>query len=333
MTPPEALPAAAGVTAGVEGEPRTIRLAPAARRRRLLFVVHGDRAGRADIERLLERLRGMGHPVDLAVTEAQGDAERLTRAGVQHRPGAVVAVGGDGTVNEVVNGLSGSMVPLGLLPAGTANDFARQVGIPDDLDAAMDVILRRRPTRVDTGALNGRRFLNVSTGGMGAEVTAETSAEAKELLGALAYAITGVRKLAHLEATPLHVTAPGYELACSALLFAVGNGRATGGGIPLTPRARYRDGLLDLCVIEPRALVSLAALLVKVRRGEHLGEAGVHYARLPEFTIRADREVSVNVDGEPTSGRTLAYRVRAGDLRIYLPPMRTATGVPRAGPR
>src|SRR3954471_21648594 len=101
----------------------------------------------------------------------------------------VAPAGGDGTVNDVVNGLDGLDVPLGIIPLGTANDFARQVGIPSDADHAMDVILQRKPKRFDTASLNGRRFLNVSTGGVGAEATAETPASAKETLGPLAYAV------------------------------------------------------------------------------------------------------------------------------------------------
>ena len=108
----------------------------------------------------------------------------------------VIACGGDGTLNEVVNGLDGRDVPLGVVPLGTANDFARQTGIPEDADHAMDVILRRKPVRIDTASMNGRRFLNVSTGGVGAEATAETPADFKASLGPLAYAITAVRKLA-----------------------------------------------------------------------------------------------------------------------------------------
>ena len=93
-------------------------------------------------------------------------------------------------------------MPLGIIPLGTANDFARQVGIPADADHAMDVILQRKPRRFDTASLNGRRFLNVSTGGVGAEATAETPAEAKESLGPLAYAISGHAQVRRLPAVP-----------------------------------------------------------------------------------------------------------------------------------
>src|SRR5207244_7491358 len=132
--------------------------------------------------------------VEPLITFERGDAAALAQRAAHRGVDVVAAAGGDGTVNEVVNGLDGYDVPLGIIPLGTANDFARQVGIPADADHAMDVILQRKPRRLDTATLNGRRFLNVSTGGIGAEATAETPTQAKESLGSVAYAITSLRK-------------------------------------------------------------------------------------------------------------------------------------------
>ena len=230
----------------------------------------------------------------------------------------MIAVGGDGTINEVVNGLDGSQVPLGIIPLGTANDFARQAGIPEDPEAAMDIVLLQNPVLIDTAELNGRRYLNVSSGGVGAAATAETPLESKETLGPLAYAITGVKKIAELRPSRARFTAPGFSLTCDFLLFAVGNTRATGGGTAIVPLASVRDGLLDVCIVESMPLASFARLLLKLRKGEHVGEEGVHYAKLPSLTITSDTELSANVDGEMANGATLAYRARARDLWIHL---------------
>ena len=165
-------------------------------RKHFAMIIHGSRAEREDVRHLIQWVRDKGHFVEPHVTLETGDASTMAAAAARAGADVVVAVGGDGTVNEVVNGLDGFETPLGIIPLGTANDFATQAGIPSDADHAMDVILRRKPMRVDTASLNGRRFLNVSTGGVGAEATAETPAEAKESLGPVAYAITGVRKLA-----------------------------------------------------------------------------------------------------------------------------------------
>jgi YegS/Rv2252/BmrU family lipid kinase len=183
----------------------------------------------------------------------------------------------------------------------------------------MDVILQRKPVLIDCGELNGRRFLNVSTGGVGAEATAETPPDAKESLGPLAYAITGVRKFAGLRPYAAHFTGPGLDLQCKFFFVAVGNARVTGGGSRVTPRALVTDGLLDVCIVEARPRTDFARLLLKLRRGDHLGEPGVYYAQLPALTVTARRAISVNVDGEPLAARTLSYAARPGDLWVHLP--------------
>jgi diacylglycerol kinase (ATP) len=283
-----------------------------------MLVIHGQRADSDGLRHLVSWVRDKGHSVDPRVTWESGDGIRFARDGAERGVDAVIAVGGDGTINEVLNGLDGSDVPLGIIPLGTANDFARQAGIPDDLDHAMDVVLRREPRTIDTAELNGRRFLNVSSGGVAAETTAETPAEAKEQLGPLAYAITGMRKLAELQARRAHITAPGVDLQAEFLLFAVGNARKTGGGTVITPRALVTDGLLDLCLIEAMPRAEFAKLLLRIKKGEHLDGDHVRYLQVPSVTIAADGPVTVNVDGESTEATTLSYRVRPKDLHIHV---------------
>jgi lipid kinase YegS len=287
--------------------------------RTFCLILHGARANEPALRHLVAWVRERGHVVAPHVTWEEGDGTRFARDAAARGVDAVIAVGGDGTVNEVVNGLAGSETPLGIIPFGTANDFARQAGIPDDPGKAMDVILHDEPRTIDLAELNGRRFLNVSTGGMAAEATAETPLDAKETLGPLAYAITGVRKLAQLRRYTAHVTGPGLDLHCKFLFIAVGNARATGGGSRVTPRALVTDGLLDVCIIESMPRADFARLLLKLRRGDHLGEAGVHYLQLPELTVAARRPVSVNVDGEPMQARTLRYVAVPGALRVFVP--------------
>jgi YegS/Rv2252/BmrU family lipid kinase len=215
--------------------------------------------------------------------------------------------------------MEGTRVALGILPVGTANDFARQVGISDDLNAAMDVVLRRRPVVIDTAAMNGRRFLNVSSGGIGAEATAETPADAKASLGPVAYFISGLRKLAGFEPRRALFEAPGFKLQHDFLLFAVGNARATGGGTLVTPRASVRDGLLDVCIVGAMPRKEFARLVLRVKRGEHLESEGVHYMQVPWIRITAAQPMTVTLDGEPAELRQAYYQVRPRDLLIHLP--------------
>ena len=287
-------------------------------RKHIALIVHGARAGRDDLRHLVDWVRGRGHVVAVHVTFEAGDAAALARAAARRGVDAVVAVGGDGTLNEVVNGLDGYDVPLGVLPLGTANDFARQAGIPSDADHAMDVILQRKPVRIDTASLNGRRFLNVSTGGVAAEATAETPSQIKHAIGELAYAISGLRKLAELEPSHAVFRSGGYVVECDFLMFAVGSARAAGGGRLVTPHASTTDGLLDLMIVEEMPRRDFARTMLRLRRGEHVGEAGVHYVRVPELTIEGTRSISVNVDGEVSSATRLDYLARPKDLWVHV---------------
>jgi diacylglycerol kinase (ATP) len=256
--------------------------------------------------------------IELRIATAGKNGAVHAREGVAAGCDAVIAAGGDGTVNAVLNGLAGGSTPLGIFPMGTANDFANQTGIPGGALEALTLILESEPVLIDTGSLNGRHFLNVSTGGVGAETTAETSDELKAVLGPLAYAVTGIRKLSHLDPMRLDITAGDMKLECDALVFAVGNGRTTGGGNVITPRASLVDGLLDVCVVEAMPVASLLPLLLRMRAGDHPGDEGVHYFQSPEVTIVAAAPVTVNIDGEPLEEIRLEYRVERSHVRVHL---------------
>jgi lipid kinase YegS len=287
--------------------------------RTLDLIVHGTRADAPGLREAVADVRAAGHELRVHVTWERGDAERLTAESARRGTDAVIAVGGDGTVNEVTNGLAGSEVPLGIVPLGTANDFARQAAIPADPRAALDLVLTTSPERIDLGELDGRAFVNVSTAGFGAQLTADTDAGSKERLGPLAYAITGIKRLVG-ESPVRHArfSGPDFSVELDYLVFAVGNARATGAGVEIAPLASLRDGLLDLCVVGPVGRTGFAPLFLDVKRGEHLEREGVHYVQTPWVRVESEEPVPVNVDGEPGERRVLEYRVRPGALRVHL---------------
>jgi diacylglycerol kinase (ATP) len=282
------------------------------------MVIHGARADRPDVRHLVNWVRDKGHFVEPLITFEAGDAAGLAADAARRGADVVAAAGGDGTVNGVVNGLDGYDVPLGIIPVGTANDFAKQVGIPADADHAMDVILQRKPRRLDTASLNGRRFLNVSTGGVGAEATAETPAEVKESLGPIAYAISGVRKFAGQKPQFMRFVADGFSFEGQVLMFAVGSTRSTGGGTLVTPMASATDGLLDLCIVEDMSRGDFARIVLRLKHGEHVGQDGVRYVQVKSVTIEAVDPIAVNIDGEISNAGRLSYRARARDLWVHL---------------
>lgn len=284
----------------------------------IALIIHGSRADRSDVRHLVNWVRDKGHFVEPHATFESGEASALAADAARRGVDVVAAAGGDGTLNEVVNGLDGYDVPLGIIPVGTANDFAKQVGIPGDADHAMDVILQRKPRRLDTASLNGRRFLNVSTGGVGAEATAETPADLKESLGPVAYAISGMRKFAEFRPYYARFAGDGFSYDGNFLMFAVGLTRSTGGGTLVTPMASATDGLLDLCIVEGMSRGEFARTVLRLKRGEHVGHEGVHYAQLRSVTIDGDAPLAVNVDGEYSNSKRLMYRARARDLWVHV---------------
>jgi lipid kinase YegS len=276
----------------------------------------------AALRRGVETLRGEGHQVFPHLTFEGGDAERFAREAAERGAEVVVAAGGDGTINEVVNGLMGSRrrPRLGLVPLGTANDLATELGIPAEPEEALMLAAHGRGHTVDVASVNGRHFLNVSTGGVGAEVTEETGGELKRLLGPVAYAITGLRKFAALRPSLARFSADGETIyEGEFLVFAVGNARRTGGGNRLTGDAEMGDGLLDLCVVEGMSHLDFVRIAPQLRSGTHVEHPQVVYRQVSALTVEAEEEVQVNADGEPLSGTRFEYRVAPGRMELVAP--------------
>ena len=285
----------------------------------LVIVVHGSRAENEGLHRAVTKLRARGHIIDVRVTWEAGDATRFAREAAAASPRAVIAAGGDGTVNEVVNGLHGTDVALGIIPLGTANDFAKQARIPENPEAALGLVLRREPVRIDLASLNGRRFLNVSSAGVGALVTALVSPETKSRFGPLAYALSSVRNLATLRSYRATFQAPGFRYQGGFLVLAVGNARLTGGGTAITPDASVTDGLLDVCIVESMPRLEFMRLGLALRKGTHMDVDGVHYVKVPSLLVEAERPLPANVDGEFAQYLRLEYKAHRLALRAFLP--------------
>jgi lipid kinase YegS len=218
--------------------------------RSMRVIVNGKNAEDPGLAQAVAGARRRGHRVEVRVTREEGDAVRFAAERPQDPPDVIVAAGGDGTVNEVLNGmLAGGAKPepaLAIVPLGTANDFARSCGIPQDRpDQALRLAWESVGRLVDVGCVNDRFFLNVATAGFGAEVAAHTPATAKKVLGGLAYAVTGLLRAVRITPYPCRLTLPDERWTGNLVVLTVGNGRQAGGGIPVAPKAALDDGLLD----------------------------------------------------------------------------------------
>jgi diacylglycerol kinase (ATP) len=282
----------------------------------------GDEGVVSELREVVNLLRGTGHQVFPRMTFGEFDAVRFARGAARRHTDLVLAAGGDGTVNEVVNGIARcSWQPrLGIVPIGTANDFASTLGLPERAEDAVEVGLSGRPVAVDVGEVNGRCFINVSTGGFGADATTGATLEAKRKLGKLAYLLTGARKLIELKPQRAQFSGDAGEFYNGDFFFfAVGNARSTGGGQRVTPRAEIGDARLDVVIVPALPRLDFLAMLPDLRAGTHLESSDVLYMQTRMLDVSAAAPMRVNADGEAVRARRLHYQILERPLSVMLP--------------
>jgi diacylglycerol kinase (ATP) len=256
-----------------------------------------------DVNAMRERLQSL-QPERFHVSEQTGDAERLAREASEARAELIVSAGGDGTLNEVVNGIAqaGFQSVLGIVPLGTGNDFARSLGVPANLHAAVDLIHKRRTRAVDMVRVTSdqvRYFVNVSTGGFSGVVDEKLTPEMKKTWGPLAYLRSAAAAFSELRGYTTRVSfddqAPT-ELDLYNVVIA--NGRYVAGGIPIAPEADVSDGFLDVILIPERGPADLAIVAAQILLGTHLGSDAIVFKRARKVAINSRPGMWFNVDGE-----------------------------------
>jgi lipid kinase YegS len=287
----------------------------------LHLIVHPKRAADAELTAAVAALRKAGHRVEESIPDERGASERLARRAAESGAEVVVAVGGDGTLNEVVNGLIGTDAACAAVPAGTANDFATSAGIPlGDVAAALGLAAAGAPRPIDLGRVNGRAFLNVASGGFVTELTASTPEPLKKLLGGVSYLLTGLAKVGSVHAKPVRLSGPGLDWTGDAYVLAVGNGRQAGGGFKLCDRATLDDGLLDIVLIADLPFDQVIALMGELATGRPAAESDrVTYHQVPDLEVAADDGLQFNLDGEPLRGERFRFEAVPRALRFVLP--------------
>jgi lipid kinase YegS len=236
----------------------------------------------------------------------------------------VIAGGGDGTINEVVNGMmavtESPKTALGIIPYGTANDFATGCGIASgDPLAAINLAVEGVIRNIDVGKANDRYFVNVASGGFGARVTAETPLSMKKALGGAAYSLMGLVTAVKMTPYQGKLVLPEGEEHGSMILMAIGNGRLAGGGYHVTPRAILNDGLLDAMAVINVDLEDLGLLFKELAKVGAEENRYVVYRQMKKFRIEADQPVHVNLDGEPMLENTFDFDVLPRQLPAVLP--------------
>ena len=292
-----------------------------ARSRNVQLILNGKAAGNDALQTAVERQRAAGHSIEVRVTLEKGDARRfVAEAGEVY---LLIAAGGDGTVNEVVHGLmdlSRAARPvLGVVPLGTANDFAIGCGIPRDPEEALTLCMEGEGAPVDVGKANEHWFLNAASIGFGAEVTASTPPELKRLLGQAAYTVMGTILATNVRHNQGRLILPNYKITGTGPMAIVGNGCQAGGGVQVAPRARIDDGLLDILAVRE---IPALALLTAARELQELLPDGeyISYWQTPWAEVHTEGAIPVNLDGEPMQFSSVRYEAVPRAIRLIVPP-------------
>lgn len=277
----------------------------------------GNGRGRKIGQEIEKRLLEQHYACHLEMTKAPGHATELAYAAAQSGAETVLAIGGDGTAVEVARGLIGTPAALGVIPAGTGNDFIKTLGLPKDPLAALDFVLAHPARDTDVGDVNGRLFLNEI--GTGFDVTVlDFAQKAKRFCrGLLPYLYGVIRTLFHFRGIQLSYAMDGGEMVTKdVFVIAVANGGVIGGGIPIAPEAQADDGLLDVVVVNKIRSRNLPARLIGLMRGKILSFPETQFIRAKKVFFSADK-MRMNIDGEVTDEASVEARLLPKALRIH----------------
>lgn len=303
------------VEAGVP--PRPLSPRPATRRA-LVIVNPNARYGEEARSRAVQRLAGGG--LDLVTARTASPAEVTSKVlDLRDDIDCVIVGGGDGTVNAVATPILRTGLPLGILPMGTANDLARTLGIPVDVDQAVDVILRGRTRKIDVGLVNGYPFFNVASIGLSVSLADTLSRESKRRWGRLGYAITAMRIMGRAKPFRAWISSRQESVRVRTYQIAVGNGRHYGGGNVVEESAQIDDGHLDLYSLEMKNVWKLALMLRTFRTGRHGAWKEVRTGRCTSFSVRTRVPRHINTDGEIATATPAHFMVHPDAVAVYAP--------------
>lgn len=287
-------------------------------RRALLIINENSRNGKAALSKVVEGL------IQLGIEPLHKDCgHRKELPALIAKEGAnvdlVIVGGGDGTLNAVASGVSKLGRPLGILPLGTANDLARTLEIPMDLESAMRVIAAGKTRSIDVGLVNGLMFFNVASVGMSAELSRELTSDIKRRFGKLGYALAAIRVLARARPFYSDIRYGGGQVRSLTLQVSVGNGRYYGGGNVVEQTATIVDEYLRLYSLEFINSWQMVFMLRSFRNGEHGALEEVLTLRDKEFEIRTRHPRPINADGEVITQTPAVFKVLPKAIEVIVP--------------
>lgn len=282
----------------------------------------GSGGGRSLLAALSAQLAGRGMEARVFATQASGDERRQAELALEAGATAIVCVGGDGTLSEVVGALAGKDAALYIVPSGTGNDFARAFGLPREPVAALAAQLDGTPERIDLGTINGKPFLNVSGSGFDVEVLRKTEELKSVYPGETAYRKAVLAVVSRYRAMEAELSIDGGPFERRRVTIAeFANGQYIGGGMRVAPDARENDGLLDVVTVVPVWHGLIPLLLPLFILGVHVRLPLARSVRAREAVLRC-KGMTVNIDGRLEQMDEARYAVLPGALRVMRPAKR-----------
>ena len=279
----------------------------------------GGGKNREIADKITAMLAERGEEARVFATECVGDGDHQARLALESGCDAVVCVGGDGTLSEVVDAMANSGKTLYIVPNGTGNDFARAFGLPKDPLEAFAAQLDGEDSMIDCGGLNGRAFLNVSGSGFDVEVLRKTEELKAIYPGEQAYTKAVLAVLGSYKAFEAEISIDGGAFKpCKATIVEVANGRYFGGGMLVAPKSSFTDGLFDVVIVDRVPSMLIPFLLPLFKLGIHVHLPIARVIRAKELVMRT-KDMVINIDGNLKAMDEAHYKVMEGALRVRMP--------------
>ncbi len=288
-------------------------------------IIYNPTSGREMFRRhladVLEKMEKAGYETSCHATTGEGDAIEAAKKAVERKYDIVVAAGGDGTINEVVNGLAEQdyRPKLGIIPTGTTNDFARALHIPRDVDKATDIIVNGDTIPIDIGRMNDVYFINIAGGGRLTELTYEVPSKLKTMLGQLAYYLKGIEMLPSIKPSEVTIEYDGKLYEGEIMMFLIGLTNSIGGFEKIAPDASLNDGMFSLIILKKTNLAEFIRLATLALRGEHIHEPQIIYTKANRVKVHSKGEMQLNIDGELGGMAPAEFENLYRHLQVFVP--------------